>query len=171
MKQRNKTESILVGLGLSTILIIIVSIAAIVSKSYGYFIPLFCVDIYQFLPNWFIAIRDFMVSGHCYIYSWFPFIFGNLSQYAVPIIGAPLIEEVEFRGAIWFFRKSTNLIFKISISILTSIIFALFHNIAFMGMITVGCVGLICCWLVFRTKSLWPAMVLHGLYNCAAIFF
>lgn len=82
-----------------------------------------------------------------------------------PILGAPILEEIEFRSLILLSAKRASLKTKICLSILTSLIFAMCHGVPIGFMSVIFCMGLISCWLINSTKRLWPSMIFHSMYN------
>ncbi len=76
----------------------------------------------------------------------------------------PLAEELFFRG--WMFRGVCVRYGPLRSAIFTSFVFALVHvNPGSMVNAFLG--GMLYAWLVYRTGSVWPAVVAHGLGNAS----
>ncbi len=81
------------------------------------------------------------------------------------IIGAPLAEELIFRGQIFTALSQTRLGFT-GASLLTSAAWSLLHftgNWVLVGLIFI--MGLVFGWLLYRFGSLWVTMVCHAVWN------
>lgn len=81
-------------------------------------------------------------------------------------IGAPILEELEFRSPSWFFRNHPSKYLKAGIAIFTSVVFGLCHVVPLVPTLCITLLGLVSCWMVNRTKKLWLSMALHSIYNC-----
>ncbi|MET8049949.1 MULTISPECIES: CPBP family intramembrane glutamic endopeptidase [unclassified Streptosporangium] len=78
----------------------------------------------------------------------------------------PLGEELLFRGILTrFFQRWGTWVAVLA----SALIFALWHgiNLVFPSALVVG---LCCGWLLCRTKSVWPGVVLHIVYNSSFLF-
>lgn len=81
---------------------------------------------------------------------------------------APLYEELLFRGFV--FRGVASRVGMWPAAISTSALFGLAHgqlNVA----IDTFILGVVASWLVWKTKSIWPAIILHGIKNTVAYLF
>lgn len=103
--------------------------------------------------------------------------------FVVAAVGAPLSEEIWFRGfllpsfARTFAgerpgRETPRALVVASIPILasaatTALLFSLAHVYSVQGAITVLALGLTLSFILWRTGSLWASIVAHGLYNLA----
>ena len=78
---------------------------------------------------------------------------------------APLVEEAICRGAIErrLLEKDWNPWFAIVIS---AIIFAIPHFSLYT--LFFSCFGILVGWLYYRTRCIWPGILIHALYNCLA---
>ena len=79
------------------------------------------------------------------------------------VVGAPVVEEIIFRGLLfgaifsrWGFWPA---------AIFSSLVFASVHGYELEGSISVITSGIFLCWLYRRTGRLWAPMVAHGLLN------
>ncbi|HVY43219.1 MAG TPA: CPBP family intramembrane glutamic endopeptidase [Hyphomicrobiaceae bacterium] len=80
-------------------------------------------------------------------------------------LGAPLMEELLFRGFLLSALAQTRFGFPAA-SVLTTLAWAALHwGYSFVGLLEVCLVGLYFCWLLWRTGSLWPALICHAAYN------
>lgn len=79
---------------------------------------------------------------------------------------AGILEELEFRGPLlWLLKKNINQHIWLAAAVLSGIIFSVIHPYPLWGTISVlGC-PVINTWLLYKTKRLWPCMVLHNLFN------
>ncbi|MEZ5923947.1 MAG: CPBP family intramembrane glutamic endopeptidase [Hyphomicrobiaceae bacterium] len=103
--------------------------------------------------------------------------------FVVAALGAPLSEEVWFRGFLLpsftrtfsgnrpgkgndpvLVRAALPIVFA---AIATAVLFAAAHAYSSQGAITVLALGLTLSFVVWRSGSLWAAMVSHGVYNLA----
>lgn len=104
-----------------------------------------------------------------WINSWIYYIiFGLNYVYSLSaIIGAPILEELEWRGPLYLINKKYNLSekTKIILSSLSSLLFAMWHGLSIIGTINITIVGLVLSWLIFKTKKLWCSISVHSLYN------
>jgi uncharacterized protein len=81
------------------------------------------------------------------------------------ILGAPLVEELIFRGQIFTALSQTRLGF-IGTTLLTSVAWALMHysgNWILVGLIFI--MGLVLGWLLYRFGSLWVTLACHAIWN------
>ncbi len=81
------------------------------------------------------------------------------------VVGAPLAEELIFRGQIFTALSQTRLGFT-GASLLTSAAWSLLHftgNWVLVGLIFI--MGLVLGWLLYRFGSLWVTMVCHAVWN------
>ena len=105
---------------------------------------------------------------------WDILIFGNLGSdsdinFLDVISGcllAPLVEEAIFRGAIErrLLEKNWNPWYAIVIS---AVLFAIPHGSLYT--LFFSCFGIFVGWLYYRTRSIWPGILVHALYNSLVI--
>ena len=89
--------------------------------------------------------------------------------FLVLCIGAPLSEELLFRGYL-FGRLSKSSLGPIWAALLTSFGWTLLHwGYSTVGMIEVFIAGLLFTWALWRTGSLWVPLCLHAIYNAAVL--
>jgi len=82
-------------------------------------------------------------------------------------IGAPLSEEILFRGFLFTGLAKTRLGF-IGTSLVTTILWTSLHaGYSIFGLVEVLWIGLYFSWLIVRTGSLWVTMFCHAVYNTA----
>ncbi len=94
--------------------------------------------------------------------------FALLFAFAV-IVGAPLSEELLFRGFLLSALAQTRLGF-LGGAILSTGLWALLHaQYSAAGMVTVVVLGLTFSWILWRTGSLWVTIFCHGLYNALVL--
>lgn len=82
-------------------------------------------------------------------------------------VGAPLSEEILFRGFLFSALAKTRL-GLIGTSLVTSLLWTSLHaGYSIFGLIEVLWIGLYFSWLLVRTGSLWVTIFCHALYNTA----
>lgn len=82
-------------------------------------------------------------------------------------IGAPLSEELLFRGFLLPSLARSRLGFAGAALLTTAAWTALHFTYSIFGLVEVFLIGLYFCWLVWRTGSLWVPMFCHAAYNSA----
>jgi len=86
--------------------------------------------------------------------------------FLVAVIIAPICEELFFRGFLYpAFKKRMNVF---SAMFLSSILFAVFH-LQPAQLLPLICIGFVLAFVYEKAKSLIPAILVHSLYNLAAI--
>jgi membrane protease YdiL (CAAX protease family) len=104
---------------------------------------------------------------------WFPMssdeqqMFERLASGSVPVllsgcVMAPILEEMLFRGV--FLRSFLVQYERRSAIVMSALLFGLAHMNLYQFVVGFG-LGLLTGWLYERTRSLWPAIVLHASYN------
>ncbi|NQU26012.1 MAG: CPBP family intramembrane metalloprotease [Candidatus Nealsonbacteria bacterium] len=91
---------------------------------------------------------------------------GGLAMAIVLVVVAPLTEELLFRGLI--LRGFLKRYGTVPAVLLSTLLFALVHlnPYQFASAITMG---IFLAWLFVRTRSLWPCIIAHALFNCHVI--
>ena len=84
-------------------------------------------------------------------------------------IGAPVMEELLFRGFLQGALAKSRLGFLGASVLSTAGWSALHFNYSVAGLIEVFLVGLYFCWLLWRSGSLWLALICHGIYNTVLV--
>jgi hypothetical protein len=84
---------------------------------------------------------------------------------AVVGIGAPLSEELLFRGFLLSALAQTRLGFRGAAVVSTLAWAALHAGYSALGLAEVFAIGLFFSWLLWRTGSLWVPIFCHALYN------
>jgi len=83
------------------------------------------------------------------------------------VVGAPLSEELLFRGFLQSALAPSRLGY-IGASLVTTTSWTLLHiQYSMFGLAEIFVVGLVFCWVLWRTGSLWATISLHALYNGA----
>jgi membrane protease YdiL (CAAX protease family) len=91
-----------------------------------------------------------------------------LSAFAISI-GAPLSEELLFRGFLFSALAKTRL-GLMGTSLLTAALWTSLHaGYSLFGLLEVFCIGLYLSWVLVRTGSLWVTILCHGVYNTAVL--
>lgn len=83
--------------------------------------------------------------------------------------GAPLSEELLFRGFLLSALAATRIGFWPAAILATLAWTALHFTYSWVGMLEVFVIGLYFSWLLWRTGSLWPALFCHALYNSSLL--
>jgi membrane protease YdiL (CAAX protease family) len=84
------------------------------------------------------------------------------------VIIPPIVEELLFRGLL--FRGLLKHFRPVLSAIVTSLVFGLAHwqwNVS----VDVFALSLVLCFMAYKTKSLWPGIILHSTKNFIAFFF
>lgn len=81
------------------------------------------------------------------------------------IIFAPIFEELLFRGMIFKNNQKLGDLFAV---VTSGILFGIWHQ-QFSHAIFASTVGMFCCYLYLKTKSIFPSMILHFLINGRAL--
>lgn len=79
-------------------------------------------------------------------------------------IGAPLMEELIFRGV--FFSVAAKFIHPVYANVSTSVLFAVIHNNLF-SLVPLTLLGMLFAHLYQRTRSLAVPVVMHSIFNCS----
>ena len=80
-------------------------------------------------------------------------------------IGAPIAEELLFRGLLFGVLRDTRIGFAGTLMVTAAFWAALHMQYSFYGLAAIFCIGLYLGWLREKTGSLIPPMVCHALYN------
>jgi membrane protease YdiL (CAAX protease family) len=91
--------------------------------------------------------------------------FPMIAFIAAICIGAPLFEELLFRGVILNVLKPYGNSFAVVIS---ALFFALIHGNLYQGTMAF-CLGLVLGIVTLRTQSLWPAIFIHAIINTTSV--
>lgn len=83
---------------------------------------------------------------------------------AIVVVGAPVLEELIFRGFLLTSFSQTRLRFW-GAATLSSAMWALMHGYAASLAVGLFVFGLLLSWLVRRSGSIWVPIILHGLWN------
>lgn len=83
----------------------------------------------------------------------------------VAVVGAPLSEELLFRGFLQSALARTRLGFANAALITTAAWTVLHASYSIVGLGEVFLVGLVLSWLLWQTGSLWVPIICHGIYN------
>lgn len=84
-------------------------------------------------------------------------------------LGAPLSEELVFRGFLLSALAPTRLGYWGAAGLLTAAWAGLHWGYSALGLAEVGLIGLYFSWLVWRTGSLWVPLACHAVYNTALL--
>jgi membrane protease YdiL (CAAX protease family) len=92
--------------------------------------------------------------------------YATLTVLAIVSIVAPLLEEFLFRG--WIQRRMERRLPAAQAIVITAVLFAAAHGEAF-GFPTRLLFGLVAGHVAWSTRSIWPGVMLHGLYNATLV--
>ncbi len=81
------------------------------------------------------------------------------------LVAAPVIEEIIYRGPMYLTRRYASRPLWWLFGIILVLLFALSHGRSGIGMLPLLVLGAYNLWLVAATRRLWPAVMLHFLYN------
>jgi sodium transport system permease protein len=91
---------------------------------------------------------------------------GKLGLIAVAALSPAICEEVVFRGFLLSsFRGRTS---GVTAVVVTALLFGLFH-LSIYRLIGTTALGLVMGWIVWHTRSIWPAVLFHFLNNATSI--
>ena len=83
----------------------------------------------------------------------------------VMAVGAPLSEELMFRGFLFSALSKSRLRF-IGTAIITAALWSIIHyGYSLYGLVEIFGIGLYFAWLLVRTGSVWVTIICHGIYN------
>jgi len=88
--------------------------------------------------------------------------------FIVAVVGAPLQEELIFRGFLFSALARARWVGIIGAAIITSIGWAAIHGYSVPGDTTIFCLGLMLSFILWRTGSTRVTMACHGTYNAVA---
>ncbi len=91
---------------------------------------------------------------------------GILMAAATVVLVGPVTEELLFRGCL--FGRFQAYGYGITGAVISALLFSVAHGILALIPVYFG-IGIILAWLCKQTRSLWPAMALHGLNNAVAL--
>ena len=115
------------------------------------------------LPDWLQALED---SQNELIEQVFSQNLGVVFSLAMMALTPAFCEEILFRGYIQRqFERSLGVVWAI---VLTGVIFGLYH-LRISQAIPLSAIGIYLAYITWRTGSLWPAIVVHFLYNGFAL--
>jgi len=89
-----------------------------------------------------------------------------VANFLVIAIVAPFVEELTYRGL--GFAAVASAYGPIAAIVVTSLAFGLAHGLV-VALPVLTIFGAILAWLRFKTKSIYPTVILHGLFNGAAL--
>ena len=90
--------------------------------------------------------------------------FGSYFSVAMTVLFAPILEELQFRGLIfWYLKRHPHS--KWFAAFTTSVLFAAMHNRAFAYQFLIFVLGMILAWTAIKTRRFYPSMIVHALYN------
>lgn len=120
--------------------------------------------------EWFIRITTIWlvwarVNFQCLVNRFVPDIFNIASLIVAPAI----LEEIQYRGPLWLLKNYPAYTWW-PICLLINVCFLLAHNTAPIYLIYIFAFAMMAAWLVRQTGKLWPAIILHMLYNTFWIF-
>ena len=89
-----------------------------------------------------------------------------VANFLVIAIVAPFVEELTYRGL--GFAAVASAYGPVTAIVVTSLAFGLAHGLV-VALPVLTIFGAILAWLRFKTKSIYPTVILHGLFNGAAL--
>ncbi len=91
-------------------------------------------------------------------------ILSNPGMLIIPIIIAPLLEELIFRYLLY--RKNLKAPYGTITAVISSVLFGLIHGQSMIMTVPLILNGLTYCLVYKKTDSIWISIITHGLYNC-----
>lgn len=93
-------------------------------------------------------------------------VIGAFAVIVLSIVIAPMAEEIMFRGVLYpGLRDRFN---PYAAAIVSSLVFAVFHGEPFV-FLPIFVLGLMLAWLTEMTRSVWPAIIGHAIFNATAV--
>jgi uncharacterized protein len=94
--------------------------------------------------------------------------YGHSVLLALPVvcIAAPIVEETIFRGVLY--RWLRGVLPLGTAMVVSAAVFALAHAVVLLFLPLLG-LGILLAWIYERAQSLWPGVLVHGLFNLAGI--
>jgi membrane protease YdiL (CAAX protease family) len=80
-------------------------------------------------------------------------------------VGAPLSEELLFRGFLFSAFANTRWLGVTGAAVLTTVAWTAVHGYSGIGTLEVAMMGLYFSWLLWKTGSLWTTIACHAIYN------
>ncbi len=84
----------------------------------------------------------------------------------VVVIVVPILEELLYRAL--FLRGFTLRYGRPTAVLLSSLLFVIIHMNPW-GFISIFLSGCLLAWLMYKTHSIWPCILWHGVYNCCSV--
>lgn len=153
------------ALALIAIVILVYSLVLIAIHGTAFYALLFNKSLFAFYPEFLKTFIYWISSFNHSVYQ----MLGLGGKVLSPVVGAPILEELEFRGPLLLFGKRLSKIARYALIVVSSVVFALCHGTPLGFMSIIFAVALISCWLVSVTRRIWPSMVFHGIYNSIVI--
>jgi uncharacterized protein len=91
-----------------------------------------------------------------------------VANFVVVAVAAPIVEELVFRGL--GFGLLTTVTGPWPAVILTGLIFGLAHGLV-IALPVLALFGVVLAWLRWKTGSIYPSMIVHGIFNAVALIF
>lgn len=94
--------------------------------------------------------------------------YGHSILLALPVVclAAPIVEETVFRGLLYRWLRGVMPLG--TAMLLSGALFALAHAVTLLFLPLLG-IGVLLAWIYERSGSLWPGVLVHGLFNLAGI--
>ena len=89
-----------------------------------------------------------------------------LANFAVVALAAPVVEELAFRGL--GYAAVGSVLAPVGTIVVTGVAFGLAHGLV-VALPVLSIFGMILAWLRWKTDSLYPPIVLHAVFNAAAL--
>ncbi len=84
---------------------------------------------------------------------------------ATALLFAPVMEEAIYRGPMYLARGMQSRSWWWSLGLLATVVFALSHGRGGLALLPLLVLGTCSLWLIATTRSFWPSLALHFLYN------
>lgn len=94
--------------------------------------------------------------------------YGHSILLALPVVcvAAPIVEETVFRGVVY--RWLRGVVPVRTAMVLSAAVFALAHAITLLFLPLFG-LGILLAWVYERSRSIWPGVLVHAMFNLAGI--
>ena len=87
------------------------------------------------------------------------------SQIILVIFVAPIVEEILYRGPLFYLKSYLDNYSWWSLAIVFAVLFTYSHSLYGISLFPIFILGLCCSWLIKVSNVFWPTVILHILFN------
>ncbi len=133
---------------------------SVFGKHSFYVTPIFLENLYEF-QNW---LEN---TAHSFILNYYH----DQLQVFLLLVVAPVVEEIFYRSPLFFLRNYLGNYVWWGLAIVLSALFAHSHGLYGVSLLPLFVLGMCCSWLIKSSKSFWPCIFLHFLFNFHTLSF